>query len=72
MANTDTVQALVDGGKITSVWVAVGISSWNDAAAAAAAIYSVILICEWLWKKVLRPFGENHGWIERKSRRKYD
>lgn len=30
---------------------AIGITSWGDVAAMFAAIYSLILICEWLWKK---------------------
>lgn len=72
MANTDTVQAAVDGAKVASVWTAVGISSWGDVASAAAAIYTALLICEWLWKKIGRPFLENHGMIARKLRRKHD
>lgn len=37
--------------KVFSAWAAaIGISSWSDLAAAAAAVYSLILICEWAYK----------------------
>lgn len=39
--------------KIITAWAAaLGIASWSDVAAALAALYSLILICEWLWKKL--------------------
>ena len=39
--------------KIITAWAAaLGIGSWSDLAAALAALYSLILICEWLWKKL--------------------
>lgn len=31
-----------------------GIHNWSDAAAVVATIYTLILICEWCWKKFLR------------------
>jgi len=40
------------------VWLAkLGITTWSDVAAFLAALYSLILICEWLWKR-LRPSAE--------------
>lgn len=44
-----------------SVWIgqklsALGIDSWGELAAAAAAIYSICLIAEFVWKKVVKPF----------------
>lgn len=68
----DTTQAAVDGAKIVSVWTAVHISSWADAASAVAALYTMLLIGEWTWKKILRPFAETRGWIKRKFRRSDD
>ncbi len=50
---SDTVQAPVI--KIATAWAAVGVTSWSEAAAALAAVYTSILIGEWLWRK-LRPF----------------
>lgn len=60
------------GTKIVAVWAAVGITSWADVAAFLAAIYSMILIGEWCWKKILRPFAERRGWVQRKARRADD
>lgn len=51
---------------------AIGITSWGDAAAAIAFIYTAALFLEWAWKKVLRPLFERWGWIARKRRRKED
>ncbi|UBB15406.1 hypothetical protein [Comamonas odontotermitis] len=59
--------------KLISVWVAFGITSWEKAAAAAAFLYSALLICEWFWKKVWRPVFERAGWIKpRPPRRSRD
>ena len=55
--------------KVASVWALVGITSWADLAAALAAFYSLLLIVEWLWKKVLRPCAEARGWLKRPLRR---
>lgn len=38
-------------------WLACG-------ASAAALIYSVHLMAEWYWKKVVRPFCELRGWLK--------
>lgn len=58
--------------KIATAWAAVGITSWADFASALAAAYTFLLIFEWLWKKIGRPFCENRGWLDRKARRKGD
>lgn len=51
-------------GKATLAWggvgiaellQAVGITTWGEAAAAAAFLYSTILIMEWAYKRVLCP-----------------
>lgn len=65
-------EATVSGIKLASVWAMVGITSWADAAAMLAAIYSALLIGEFAWKKVLRPFAENRGWLPRLMRRAED
>lgn len=65
-------EATVSGIKIVSVWAMVGITSWADAAAMLAAIYSALLIGEFAWKKCVRPFAEDRGWIERRARRAGD
>ena len=60
------------GLKIVSAWSAVAITSWADFAAMLAALYTLLLISEWLWKKVGRPFCEARGWLARLHRRKDD
>ena len=54
--------------KVVSVWVAwlasVGVNSWTDVAAMLAALYSVLLIVEWLWKRA--------KWGKRRDRRADD
>ena len=61
------------GIKMATAWVAaLGIGSWSDVAAILAALYSLMLISEWLWKKLIRPFCERRGWVQRLKRRKDD
>lgn len=59
--------------KVFTVWLAtLGVTSWGDLAAALAALYSLLLILEWCWKKFGRPFAESRGWVKRAKRRKSD
>jgi len=58
--------------KAASAWGAVAITSWADFAAMLAAFYTLILIAEWGWKKLLRPFAERRGWLKRAHRRHGD
>lgn len=58
--------------KIGTAWAAVGITSWADAASALAFLYTLLLLCEWFWKKLARPFAERRGWLKQPFRRKED
>lgn len=58
--------------KVVSVWAAVGFTSWSDVAAFLAAVYSLLLILDWVWKKFGRPIAEDRGWVKRKKRRADD
>ena len=58
--------------KAVSAWGVVAITSWADVAAMLAAIYTILLMGEWCWKKVIRPIAEARGWIRRLRRRKDD
>lgn len=60
------------GLKITTAWVATAFTSWAEFAAFLAAIYTMCLLGEWLWRKILRPFAERHGWVKRLKRRSSD
>lgn len=51
----DQKAGLIAGTKLFSVWAAVGITSWADFAAFMAAMYSLLLVCEFVWKKLIRP-----------------
>ena len=59
--------------KILTAWAAtLGLSTWSDLAALLAAIYSLILISEWFWKKCGRHFAEQRGWAKPRKRRADD
>jgi hypothetical protein len=49
--------------KIITAWAAVGITSWADAASAAALFYTMLLISEWFWKKFWRPLLVRRGFL---------
>lgn len=69
----DTQVSVAQGGlKIASAWTIVGITSWADVASALAALYTVILISEWVWKKWIRPGLEARGYVKRLKRRRDD
>lgn len=50
--------------KIATVWAAVGVTSWADFASFLAALYSAILISEWMWKRIIRPILISKGWLK--------
>lgn len=50
--------------KVGTVWALIGITSWAEAAAFLGALYSALLIGEWLWKKAIRPLCVIRGWIK--------
>lgn len=73
--NTEVIAAPV--AKTVSMWVAIvaglEINSWADAAsfasflaAALGALYTLLLLGEWFWKKLWRPLGIKAGWIDKK------
>lgn len=50
--------------KVVTVWAAVGITTWADLASFLAAMYSIILIGEWAWKKAIKPYLTKRGVIK--------
>lgn len=52
--------------KVVSLWALIGVTSWADAAAFAGFAYSMILIGEWLWKKVFLRIAERRGWVKKR------
>ena len=59
--------------KVAAVWTGVGIGqtawSWADLAAILAAIYSAILIGEWVWRRLARPAFERSGFLKPRKRK---
>lgn len=53
----------------TALLAGFGVSSWSDFAAFMAALYTLMLVIEWLWKHCIRPVAESRGWIARKVRK---
>ena len=60
------------GAKIATAWLATLFTSWADFASFLAALYTLLLIGEWLWKRLGRPFCERRGWLRRIKRRADD
>lgn len=59
--------------KIFSAWAAAfGLSTWSDVAAFLAALYSFILLMEWVWKRFGRGLMERFGWVKPLRRRRDD
>lgn len=55
---SETVAAVAKG---VTAWAAVGISSWHDVAAVLAAVYTALLIIEWVWKRLRRQPIDSGG-----------
>lgn len=47
--------------KVATAWAAVGITSWAEFASFLAALYSLLLILEWVWKRVIVPLRTKGG-----------
>lgn len=58
--------------RIASALDAIGVQSWADVASMAATVYTVVLIGEIAWRRVIRPYLERKGKMRRKSRRASD
>lgn len=55
--------------RLASAWAAVGVTSWADFASFLAALYTLILLTEWLWKRVGRAFCERRGWLKPQTKK---
>lgn len=56
--------------KIGVVWAAYGVTSWQDVAGFLAALLSALALCEWLWKKAVRPLLVYFGYMKPKPPRR--
>lgn len=64
VAKTLTMWATIAAG--------IGVNTWAEAAsfasfcaAALGALYSLLLVAEWFWKRVWRPLAVKLGWVRR-------
>lgn len=57
------------GPKIGGIWLAIGVSSWSEAAAFMAFILSFLALSEWVWKKALRPLMVHYGYAKPDKRK---
>ena len=67
VAKTDVAESVVKAATATSsyeTWIAINAVPWGTVASIAAALYSLLLISEWFWKKLWRPFFESRGWLK--------
>lgn len=55
--------------KLCSAWL---VAPLDKIATTLAGIYTLLLISEWFWKRLWRPFLENRGWMKRRRRRAED
>lgn len=58
--------------KVLSVWAALGITTWADAAASVAFFYTVLLIVEWFWKRFWKPVLTRYGVLKETRNAKPD
>lgn len=50
------------------MWFFVNSVPWSNIASFVAVLYTVLLLCEWWWKKLWRPMAERWGWIKERKR----
>ncbi len=60
-AQPDLIAAPV--AKAATAWAVVGITSWAEFASFLAAIYTLILLGEWVWKRFGRAYAVRRGWV---------
>lgn len=55
--------------KVASVVaVTIGGLTWGEIAQIMASIYTLCLITEWIWKKLVKPLAIHRGWLHGKRR----
>lgn len=42
--------------------------SWGEIAAMVAALYTMCLLTEWVWKRVLKPLAIQQGWLKGRNK----
>lgn len=70
MLYPDQKQDVANACKGASMWGVIGVAQWSDVAAFFAAIYSLLLIVDFIWRKWLRDVFERRGWVSPRRRRR--
>lgn len=52
---------------VTAVGVAMTIDLWTTIGKLCAASYSILILGEWVWKRVIRPHAVRRGWLSVKE-----
>lgn len=60
-AQSELVAAPV--AKAATAWAVVGVTTWAEFASFLAAIYTLILLGEWAWKRFGRAYAVRRGWV---------
>ncbi|MGE8493635.1 hypothetical protein ACQYWY_21945 [Comamonas sediminis] len=66
-AQADVADKIAQAATVNSsfeTWFWVNSIPWGTIASIVAALYTVLLICEWFWKKLWRPAFERWGWVK--------
>lgn len=58
---TEVSHPIIKGLSAVGIWLTS--LDWSKPAQAGAFLYTMILVFEWFWKKLWRPFLVQRGWI---------
>lgn len=53
---------------VSAVIVTAGGLTWGEIASIMASIYTLCLITEWIWKRLIKPLAIRKGWMGGKPR----
>lgn len=70
----DQKDSIASGGRLVGAWASIGVTRMAELTAwahllaeSAAAILTILLVVEFVWKKVIRPICEWRGWLKSKE-----
>jgi len=70
VATAASAKIMEAGDAAGSMFADLFVMTWPNIAAAAAALFSLSMLCEWWWKKFWRPVLERLKWIKPKKPRR--
>ena len=62
MTDTEVKHPVVKGASVLLAW-ATGMT-WGEFASMLAAVYTLLLIVDWFWKRIGRPLAVRRGWVK--------